>query len=106
MTDRPRYTAPMPDGLRHQLRAGQHPARAVPCPHCQAHAHTPCRLRKSGKHLPKPHAQRIAAWAQLTACCPDCEVTPTVPCRTPEGHPLPNDAVHARRITEAEETNP
>ena len=36
MTDRPRYTAPMPDNLRHHMRAGAHPARSVPCGHCGA----------------------------------------------------------------------
>ncbi len=104
MTDRPRYTAPMPADLRHQLRADQHPSRSVPCPHCGARAHQPCALRKSGRPLPKPHPQRISAWAQQTACCPDCQVEPGIPCRTPDGWPMPDHTVHTRRIQEAKET--
>lgn len=104
MTQRPRYTAPMPDELHHQLRAGQHPARSVPCPHCKVAAHKPCVLRKSGRRLPEPHPQRITEWARTTACCPECQVEPTVPCRTADGHEMPNHAVHARRYQEAEET--
>lgn len=101
MTGRPRYTAPMPDELHHQLRTGQHPARAVPCPHCQARAHQPCRLRKSGRHLPEPHDVRLTAWAQQTACCPECQVEPTIPCHD-DG--TPRHTVHARRYQEAQET--
>lgn len=98
-----RYTAPMPPELRHQLRTGHHPSRSVPCPHCEARAHQPCRLRKSGRTIGE-HPQRLAAWALAAACCPECQVTPTVPCRTPHGWPLPDHAVHDRRIREAEET--
>lgn len=96
-----RYTAPMPPGLRHQLRAGQHPARSVPCPHCNAAAHKPCVLRKSGRRLPQPHPQRVTDWARTTACCPECQVAPGTPCRTADGHETP---VHARRYQEAEAT--
>ncbi|MEU9333178.1 hypothetical protein AB0D49_08430 [Streptomyces sp. NPDC048290] len=92
---RPRYTAPMPDAIRHQLRAGHHPARAVPCPHCRAAAHKPCVLRKSGRRLPQPHPHRVTAWVLATACCPACQVTPGVPC---------HHDVHPRRRQEAEET--
>lgn len=99
-----RYIAPMPPQLRHELRSGQHPSRAVPCPHCRAQPHKPCRLRKSGRLLPDPHPQRITAWARETACCPECQVEPTVPCRTADGDPMPGRAVHARRYAEAEET--
>lgn len=95
-----RYTAPMPPELRHQLRAGHHPSRAVPCPHCEARAHTPCRLRKSGRTIAE-HPQRVNAWALATACCPACQVEPTVPCHD-EGKP--RLTVHARRYQEAEET--
>ena len=101
MTDRPRYTAPMPDVLRHHMRAGAHPARSVPCPHCGAKQHRPCVLRKSGRRLPQPHPQRISAWAQLTACCPACQVEPTVPCHD-DGNA--RTTVHERRYQEAEET--
>lgn len=104
MTDRPRYIAPMPDELHHELRAGQHPARSVPCPHCGVRAHQPCRLRKSGRLLPKPHPQRLTAWARTTACCPECQVEPGTDCRTPDGFPLADRTVHARRYQEAQET--
>ncbi|MHB9857667.1 zinc finger domain-containing protein [Streptomyces sp. YIM S03343] len=91
----------MPESLRHQLRSGQHPARATPCPQCHAAAHKPCTLRKSGRHLPAPHPQRISAWAQAVACCPDCQVEPGTPCHD-EGHA--RTTVHARRYQEAQET--
>src|SRR3546814_12765312 len=52
----------------------------LPCPHCQARVNRPCKLRKSGRLLPDPHPQRVTAWALATACCPDCQVEPTVPC--------------------------
>lgn len=98
---RPRYTAPMPAELRHQLRAGRHPARAVECPHCRAHAHQPCRLRKSGRPLDKPHPQRLNAWALATACCPACQVEPGIPCHDEGRARL---TVHARRYQEAKDT--
>ncbi|MCW7941633.1 hypothetical protein AAW14_06190 [Streptomyces hygroscopicus] len=96
-----RYGAPMPQSIRHQLRATHHPARAVPCPHCGAAAHKPCRLRTTGRLLPQPHPQRVSAWAQLSACCPECQVEPGCPCHD-EGRA--RSTVHARRYTEAEET--
>lgn len=104
MTDRPRYTAPMPDVLRHHMRAGAHPARSVPCPHCKARPHRSCHLRKSGRDLPAPHDVRVTDWARTTACCPECQVEPTIPCRTADGYEMPGYAVHARRVQEAEET--
>lgn len=100
MTTR-RPSAPMPESLRHLMRARQHPARSIPCPHCKAAAHRPCVLRKSGRILPAPHPQRVSDWAQTVACCPDCQVTPTVPCHENGRARL---AVHARRYQEAEET--
>ncbi|HEY9370410.1 zinc finger domain-containing protein [Streptomyces sp.] len=96
-----RSSAPMPDSLRHFMRASQHPARSVPCPHCGAHAHRPCVLRKTGRQLPQPHPQRVSAWAQTTACCPDCQVEPTTPCHD-EGRA--RTTVHNRRYQEAEAT--
>ncbi|WP_406417971.1 hypothetical protein [Streptomyces sp. NBC_01614] len=96
-----RYIAPMPPQLRQQMRANQDPARAVPCPHCHAPARRPCVLRKSGRHLPEPHPQRTSAWAQQTACCPACQVEPTIPCHD-EGRA--RNTVHARRLQEAEAT--
>ncbi|MFD8771371.1 hypothetical protein [Streptomyces sp. NPDC059916] len=93
--------ASMPDSLRHFMRAKAHPARSVPCPHCGAAAHKPCRLRTTGRLLPEPHPQRASAWAQTTACCPDCQVEPTAPCHD-EGRA--RTSVHNRRYQEAEAT--
>lgn len=100
MTDR-RYVAPMPPQLRTQLRADSHPARVVPCLHCGAKANRPCALRKSGRPLPDPHPQRVTEWARTTACCPECQVEPGVPCHD-DG--IPRTTVHHRRYREAEET--
>jgi hypothetical protein len=96
-----RYGAPMPESIRHTLRAPQHPARAVECPHCGAAAHRPCRLRTTGRLLTQPHPQRVSAWAETVACCPECQVEPTTPCHD-EGRA--RGTVHARRYQEAEET--
>lgn len=92
--------APMPDSLRHFMRAKQHPARSVPCSHCGAHAHRPCTTRSKRHLLPAPHPQRVSDWAQTVACCPACQVTPEVPCHD-EGRQ--RATVHARRYQEAEE---
>ena len=100
MTRRP-PAAPMPESLRHFMRAGHHPARAVPCTHCGAAAHKPCRVPSRDVPMSHPHEQRTAAWAQQTACCPECQVEPTTPCHD-EGRA--RFTVHARRYTEAEET--
>ncbi|MGW7087589.1 zinc finger domain-containing protein [Streptomyces sp. NPDC054871] len=99
MTIRP--GAPMPEQLRHWMRAKQHPARSVPCPHCGVAAHKPCRLRTRNQQMTEPHPQRVSAWAQLIACCPACQVTPEVPCHD-EGRA--RATVHARRYEEAEGT--
>lgn len=92
--------APMPEAIRHFMRAGQDPARGTNCPWCQARAHQPCRIPSSGKTGAKVHQQRKDAWARLTACCTTCQVTPvfratatvaswrTGPC-TPSGTPKP-----------------
>lgn len=93
--------APMPAELRHTMRAKQHPARSVPCPHCGAAVRRPCVLRTTGRSLPQPHPQRVSDWAKTTACCPDCQVTPEVPCHD-EGRA--RNTVHARRYQEAEAT--
>lgn len=98
---RPRYTAPMPPELRHQLRAAAHPARSVPCPHCAARPHHSCVLRKSGRELPAPHPVREADWARTVACCPACQVEPGIDCHD---NGIPRREVHARRYQEAEET--
>ncbi len=96
-----RSGAPMPESLRHSMRASQHPARSVPCPHCGAAAHQPCGLRTRNQRLVQPHPQRVSAWAQATACCPACQVAPSTPCHD-EGRA--RATVHARRQQEAEET--
>lgn len=96
-----RYRAPMPPGLRHLMRASAHPARSVACPHCGACPHHSCVLRKSGRELAVPHPVRVSGWAQQTACCPACQVEPTVPCHD-DG--IARATVHDRRITEAKET--
>lgn len=100
MTTR-RPAAPMPESIRHGLRANQHPARAVPCPHCGAAAHRPCRVVTRNLVLTQPHPQRVSAWAQASACCPECQVEPTTPCHE-DGRA--RTTVHARRYQEAEET--
>ncbi|MEV6547939.1 hypothetical protein AB0M57_04425 [Streptomyces sp. NPDC051597] len=96
-----RSQAPMPENLRHQLRAGQPPERSVDCPYCRVAAHQPCIVRATGRRLTggQLHPQRRSAWAELTACCPTCQVTPTVPCHE-DGRA--RDSVHARRYAEAE----
>ncbi|MEU0393852.1 hypothetical protein ABZ208_13915 [Streptomyces sp. NPDC006208] len=99
MTRRP--NAPMPESVRHFVRAGQHPARSVPCPHCGAHAHRPCTVPSNGRVMNQPHPQRISDWVRQTACCPQCQVEPTTPCHD-EGRP--RQTVHARRYQEAEAT--
>jgi hypothetical protein len=91
----------MPDSLRHFMRAKQHPARSVVCPHCGAHAHKPCRLRTQNRLMAEPHPQRVSAWVQLSACCPECQVTPGTPCHE-DGRALA--IVHDRRQLEAEVT--
>ncbi|QCX81190.1 hypothetical protein C9F11_38035 [Streptomyces sp. YIM 121038] len=98
-----RSGAPMPEQLRHFMRASQHPARSVPCPHCGARAHRPCLLRASGRQLPQPHPRRVSDWARTVACCPECQVEPTVSCHD-DG--WARTTVHARRQQEAEATAP
>ncbi|MFI8942687.1 hypothetical protein [Streptomyces syringium] len=95
-----RYSAPMPDDLRHFMRAQHHPARSVECPHCRAHAHRPCTTRSGRRLLPDLHAQRISAWARTTACCPACQVEPGVECHL-DGWPLHDGQVHPQRDDEA-----
>lgn len=51
--------------------------------------------------LAEPHPQRLTDWARTTACCPECQVEPTVPCHD-EGRE--RTTVHDRRYQEAEET--
>lgn len=94
------HGAPMPEELRHFMRAGQHPARSVPCPHCGVGQHKPCVVPSRGRVLNQPHPHRISAWAKATACCPECQVEPNVPCHD-EG--MRRDTVHPRRQEEAKE---
>lgn len=101
MTDRPRYTAPMPEVLRHHMRAGAHPARSVPCGHCGAREHQSCTTPSKRHTLPASHPRRVSDWARTTACCPECQVEPGITCHD-NGKPLAT--VHDRRVQEAEET--
>lgn len=89
--------------VRRIVRAVQHPARGVECPHCGAHPFQPCTTKSKRRRLPEPHPGRVAAWARTNAVCPACQVTPTVPCHT-GGQPLHDGAVHHQRYTEAERT--
>lgn len=87
---------PAPAEVRATLRAAQHPATVVPCTHCGAHAHHPCKLRRSGRQIDQPHdtRQQDADLVNRTVC-PTCDVTPGVPCRTPRGDHYPG--VHPAR---------
>jgi hypothetical protein len=93
--------APMPEALQHWMRAKQHPARSVDCPHCKAVARRPCTTPSKRRQLELPHPQRVSAWAQTTACCAECQVEPTIPCHD-EGRA--RTTVHNRRHQEAEAT--
>lgn len=95
--------APMPESIRHILRAQQHPARAVACPHCGAAEHRPCTSPSKRRVLTLPHPARVSAWARTIACCPACQVEPGVSCHT-EGRALLGGQVHPRRVAEARET--
>lgn len=99
MTHRP--TAEMPETIRHTLRAKQHPARGVDCPHCAAHAHRPCRSQSKVRTLTQPHPSRISAWVRSIACCPACQVEPGIDCHQ-DGRALHDGAVHPQRETEAQ----
>jgi hypothetical protein len=92
---------PMPTEIRDSLRAKQHPARAVPCPHCDAAEHRPCRSQNRARTMPQPHPARISAWATATAVCPACQVAPGVPChingRALYGHAHPQRETEARK---------
>lgn len=92
--------APMPDSLRHFMRAGQHPARAFECPWCHAHAHKPCRIPAVARDAQQVHQQRMAAWAMATAVCTTCQVVPGTPCHV-DGRALESGSVHAARYDEA-----
>jgi hypothetical protein len=92
--------ANMPTEIRTFLRSPQHPARAVACPHCGAHAHAPCTTISKRRLTPQPHPSRISAWARATAVCPTCQVEPGVPCHL-SGYALPEHHVHPAREQEA-----
>jgi hypothetical protein len=92
--------APMPESLRHFMRAGHHPARGIACPWCHVAAHKPCQVPSNGKQPNQVHQQRMAAWAQLVACCTTCQVTPEVPCHE-DGRAFEDGRVHAARYGEA-----
>lgn len=96
-----RWGTPPPDGIRHLVRAPHNPARAVPCPHCLAHAHAPCTTISKRRRLTEPHPGRITAWVRTVACCPACQVEPGVECWSVDGTPLRDGAVHPQRRAEA-----
>jgi hypothetical protein len=95
--------------VRHVLRADHHPARAVPCPHCEAAAHAPCTTVSKRHRLSaavttsQVHASRITAWARTTSACPVCQVAPGAECHN-GGWPLPGSMVHPERTELAGET--
>lgn len=45
----------------------------------------------------------VARWVRTSACCPACQVEPTIPCHT-DGWELPDGDVHPQRVAEAERT--
>lgn len=75
----------------------------VTCPHCGAGPDQRCHLRVREQTLPEPHDERLAAWAQLVACCTTCQATPGQRCHQ-NGMPLPPNTVHPARTQEAERT--
>lgn len=95
-------SAPMPDSIRHVLRAKQHPARAISCPKCSAGEHRPCTTPSKKHLLPQPHPARVSAWVRESAVCSTCQVAPGTPCHL-DGRELRDGAVHAARETEAQE---
>jgi hypothetical protein len=113
-----RRTGSLRAQLRQQIGEGRARLEAVPvqrwsngtrrdlngvtCPHCQAGPDQRCHLRTRDQTLPKPHQQRLAAWAQLVACCTTCQAAPGQRCHL-DGMPLPAHTVHAARYQEAEE---
>lgn len=91
---------PMPEEIRAALRAKQHPARSVPCPHCGAAPYRPCRSQARTRLMPDPHPSRVTAWATATAVCPACQVPPGMPCHL-GGRALHDGHVHPQREDEA-----
>lgn len=94
--------ADMPNDVRHFLRATHHPARAVECPHCGAHAHRPCTTKSKRRLLTDApvHPARITAWARASAVCPTCQVAPGDACHL-AGYAVAADHVHPARLDEA-----
>jgi len=87
---------PAPAEVRATLRAAQHPATAIPCTHCGAQPHHPCRLRRSGRQLDRPHDTRqLDAAVVMQNVCPACQVVPGTPCRRDNDQPYPG--VHPER---------
>lgn len=92
-----RRGAPMPANLR----PTRHPALAYTCTHCGAGPSRVCRSQSRTRHFTEPHPSRITKWAVTTACCPTCQVEPTVPCHQ-QGRPL--NHAHGPREDEARRT--
>ncbi len=97
-----RWGAPAPDGIRLIVRAPQHPARAVECPHCGAHEHAPCTTVSKRRRKTEPCPSRITAWARATSVCPTCQVEPGIDCHQ-GGWPLAGGDVHQERTVLAGE---
>ena len=72
---------PMPPEIRAGLRAVHHPARAVPCPHCGAAEHRPCRAPSRRRLMRDPHPSRVTAWTVSTRSCPTCGAPAGEDCR-------------------------
>lgn len=100
-----RYAAPMPDTVRHFLRSKAHPARAVPCPFCEAREHRPCTTKSKRRQITDTpvHPARVSAWVRATAACTVCQAALGIGCHE-AGRPLQGGDVHPRRQAEAEET--
>lgn len=87
---------PVPAEVRTTLRAARHPATIIPCRHCGAREHLPCRLRTTGQQIPTPHDTRQQDVAVITtAVCPACQVETGIPCRTSDDRPYPG--IHPQR---------
>lgn len=78
---------------------------AVTCPWCQAPVGQQCKRRTNSRDRTswhrrnEPHPTRVDAVVIALACCPACQVTPGVPCRTEDNQLHPG--VHPQRIASA-----
>jgi hypothetical protein len=63
--------APMPPEIRAAFGRSADPVLMVSCDHCEAGAGAPCRLRLSGRRLPRAHPSRRDKAARLSDVQPD-----------------------------------